>query len=368
MQQFTMTLKKYRYLIWINDMKKCKGCGAVLQNTDAHQIGYTPKLSGDYCQRCFRLMHYDDLTVSMRKGIDPDEVMAQIAKTDALILWVVDLFDFEASMIPGLNRFLLGKDIILLANKRDLLPATMSEEKIARFVFSRLKEMGIQIQNLIITSAFDKDSIDEIHHAIDQYANNRPTLIMGKANAGKSTLLNRLTATETLTMSRYPGTTIDFNTIEADGYTYIDTPGIEISHSMLMEVKEEDLKKILPDRRLKPTVFQVNKDQSFAIGGLARIDLIGCEHASVVFYMNQALFLHRGKVSAADELWQNHYGELLVPTTIEHHFRKHTIRKEMDKMDVVIDGLGWICVHGAIQNVSVYVNEDVNVTFRKAML
>ena len=40
----------------------------------------------------------------------------------------------------------------------------------------------------------------------------------------------------------------------------------------------------------------------------------------------------------------------------------------MDKMDIVIDGLGWVCVHGTMRNVDVYVPENVNVTFRKAML
>ena len=126
-------------------MKKCKGCGAILQSKDQNAPGYTPKENSDYCQRCFRLIHYDDLMISMRKGIDPDVVMDRISQSDALILWVVDLFDFEAGIIPGLNRHLIGKDIIMVCTKRDILPDTLSEEKIARFVFSRLKENGISI-------------------------------------------------------------------------------------------------------------------------------------------------------------------------------------------------------------------------------
>ena len=41
-------------------MKKCKGCGAILQSKDQNAPGYTPKENSDYCQRCFRLIHYDD--------------------------------------------------------------------------------------------------------------------------------------------------------------------------------------------------------------------------------------------------------------------------------------------------------------------
>jgi hypothetical protein len=67
-------------------MTNCKGCGAVFQSTDPNAPGYTPKEGSEYCQRCFRLMHYDDLTISMRQGIDPDEVMHRIAEMDCLDL------------------------------------------------------------------------------------------------------------------------------------------------------------------------------------------------------------------------------------------------------------------------------------------
>lgn len=349
-------------------MTICKGCGIGLQSKDANAPGYTPKENSEYCQRCFRLMHYDDLTVSMRKGIDPDSVLERIKDSNALILWVVDLFDFEAGMIPGLNRLLLEKDIVMICTKRDILPDTLSEEKIARFVFSRLKEQGIRIQTLILTSKIEAMGVEEVKDAVNMYRKNRDVLVMGKANSGKSTLLNNLIGTNTLTMSRYPGTTLDFNEIMIDGIKYIDTPGIEISKSLLMEVQEEDLKQILPSRTLKPQVYQLRDDQSFAIGGLVRLDLFGCDHASCVFYISDALKIHRGKVSGAEALWKKHYGTLFKPVPNENKFKKYSIRKTMDKMDVVVDGLGWACVHGQISTVTVYVPQNVNVTFRKAML
>ena len=113
----------------------------------------------------------------MRKGIDPDVVMDRISQSDALILWVVDLFDFEASIIPGLNRHLIGKDIIMVCTKRDILPDTLSEEKIARFVFSRLKENGISIKSLILTSKLERMGVDEVKQAVQLYRKNRAASI-----------------------------------------------------------------------------------------------------------------------------------------------------------------------------------------------
>lgn len=46
--------------------------------------------------------------ISMQKGIDGAQVLQRIARYDALILWVVDIFDFEANMLPGLSRHLPG--------------------------------------------------------------------------------------------------------------------------------------------------------------------------------------------------------------------------------------------------------------------
>ncbi|NCB34022.1 MAG: GTP-binding protein, partial [Erysipelotrichia bacterium] len=215
-------------------MAVCKGCGAVLQNNDPKAVGYTPKDGSEYCQRCFRLMHYDDLTVSMRTGIDPDAIISEISGMNALVLWVVDLFDFEAGMIPGLSRKLPGKDIVMVCAKRDILPATLNHEKIARFVFARLKELNIQVKGLVLTSKLRSEGIEEVREAIRMLGHGRPVVVIGRANSGKSTLLNHLLGSDILTSSRYPGTTLEMNRIEQDGVVYVDTPGIEIENSLLM--------------------------------------------------------------------------------------------------------------------------------------
>ena len=63
--------------------KICKGCGVVLQSSDAAAIGYTPKMEADYCQRCFRIRHYDDVVISIfvngpRLNTLPVKVYAQL--------------------------------------------------------------------------------------------------------------------------------------------------------------------------------------------------------------------------------------------------------------------------------------------------
>lgn len=349
-------------------MKKCKGCGILMQTSDPKLSGYTPKENSDYCQRCFRLTHYDDLMYSMKKGIDPDAVLDQIVNRKGLIVWVVDLFDFEANLIEGLNRKLNGRDIILAGTKKDLLPETLKPQKIADFIFSRLKDENIRVKELVLLARNDQDGLEDLWEAIEDNRKGQDVILMGRANAGKSTLLNRLMAEDALTISRYPGTTLDFNEMDINGIHFIDTPGIEIDHSILMNVDESELKTIIPSTALKPTVFQLKGDQSFAIGGLARIDLKGCEKASCVFYCSDRLQLQRSKLENADALWEKHYGKMLKPVATEKQFARFTTTKKDDKMDVVIDGLGWACISGTVQNVTVHVPKGVGMTFRKAMI
>ncbi len=347
---------------------KCKGCGIELCYDDPQMLGYTPKKGSEYCKRCFRLTHYDDLQISMKTGIDPDKIIEQINQRDALILWVVDLFDFESNMIEGLNRHLPQKDILMVATKRDLLPETLGNEKLAKFIFERLKTFGIHLNGLIVTGKNIKEGSEEVLSAVEKLSNGKEILVIGKANAGKSTLLNALMEKDELTSSRYPGTTLDFNPLEIQGYHFVDTPGLEGKKTMLMSVDEKELKTILPFEAIKPRGYQCKGNQSFAIAGLARIDLMGCENASVVFYVSNRCSIHRGKVENADELWDNHYGELLTPTPNKKEFTKSRIPMTKEKLDVVIDGLGWVSISGTVKTIEVHYPKDVNTTFRKAMI
>lgn len=359
--------------------KRCKGCGVELQSEDKQALGYTPKRDADYCQRCFRIQHYDDVTISMKQGIDSDAVLSKIAEKDALILWVVDLFDFEANIVAGINRHLSGKDIILVGTKRDLLPDTLGNQKLGQFIIRRLKEQGITIQGIVVCADLargkasnDNTSIEEVQEAILRYRKGRDVVVMGMANAGKSTLLNAFLGKQELTTSRYPGTTLDFVAIDMQEYTLYDTPGLTRFDSLLTLVSDNVLKTVLPSKRLKARNYQLHKSQSLAVGGLARLDLIGCVKVSCVGYFSSNLTIHRGKQEKADALWEAHMGELLAPVVAQeddfHTMKKFTHPHTDDKLDVVIHGLGWFCISGEFEEISIYVPRGVNVTFRKAMI
>ena len=89
----------------------CVGCGAAVQTTDKDALGYTPASAlkkglenGEvYCQRCFRLRHYNEIAPVSLSDDDFLKLLTSISDTDSLIVYVVDIFDVNGSMIPGVS-------------------------------------------------------------------------------------------------------------------------------------------------------------------------------------------------------------------------------------------------------------------------
>ena len=77
--------------------------------------------------------------------------------------------------------------------------------------------------------------------------NDRDVVIMGQANAGKSTLINAISDSD-ITISRYPGTTLDLITIDMEEYNIYDTPGLIRKDNMQYFVDENQLKKVIPSK------------------------------------------------------------------------------------------------------------------------
>ena len=51
-------------------MNKCSGCGAILQNEDINALGYTRNISGNLCERCFRIKNYGDYKLVDKDNFD----------------------------------------------------------------------------------------------------------------------------------------------------------------------------------------------------------------------------------------------------------------------------------------------------------
>jgi ribosome biogenesis GTPase YqeH len=364
---------------------KCSGCGIRLQTAQPEQPGYVPEKALDkepvICQRCFRIKNYNE---SSSVTVDQDEFLAlltRIGDKDALVIHIVDLFDFEGSLISGLQRFVGSNPVLLAVNKTDLLPKVTNWNKIRNWVQKQAKEQGLRTTDIILCSAKKNQGFDRLLEAVAEQRGSRDVYVVGATNVGKSTLINRLIRDysdleQELTTSRYPGTTLDMVNIPLDdGHFIIDTPGIVYPWRFSEIVSRKDLAAVMPDKPLKPAVYQLDSGQTLFFGGMARFDFIEGAHQSFTCYISGGLKIHRTKLEKADDLYANHVGELLSPPSKEDaeampDWTRHEFRiPKGSESDIYISGLGWIKVNGnSGALVAVHVPRGIRVLVRPSLI
>ncbi|MDR2833553.1 MAG: ribosome biogenesis GTPase YqeH [Streptococcaceae bacterium] len=369
----------------MNEELICIGCGAHIQTEDKEGLGYLPKSayekgkdSGEiYCQRCFRLRHYNEIQDVHLTDDDFLRLLNEIGSKDALIVNVVDIFDFNGSIIPGLHRFVGANPVLLVGNKVDILPKSLKAPKMIQWMKERAHEEGLRPVDVLLTSAKKSHDISQLLDAIEEHRNGRDVYVVGVTNVGKSTLINKIIkqtagVQDLITTSRFPGTTLDKIEIPLeDGKFMIDTPGIIHRHQMAHYLGKKDLNIIAPQKEIKPKVYQLNEGQTLFLDGLARFDFIQGQKQGFIAYVSNDVNIHRTKLEKATEFYDKHKGGLLQPPRPEEveNFPELS-RFEIsikEKTDIVFAGLGWIRVSGPAV-VAGWAPRGVDVITRKALI
>lgn len=362
----------------------CAGCGADIQTEDPAKTGYVPssalKRNTLICQRCFRLKHYNEVQDVPLESKDFTNKLHELGKRDALIVKIVDVFDFEGSWIPGFQRYIGKNDVLLLVNKIDLLPKSVNKNKLKDWIQRTAKEHGLRAKEVLFISAEKNSCIKEAASLMDDLRNGKDVYITGCTNVGKSTFINSLIQEfdgddeQLITTSYFPGTTLDMIDLPLDGGSRLyDTPGIINNKQMAHYVTNKELKQIMPAKEIKPRVYQLNEKQSLFIAGLARIDFSQGTPNSFVAYFANDLLIHRTKQEKADQIYREHVGEFLNPPGKESlkdmpAFVKHSFTVKNGKTDIVISGLGWITVTEPRAEIEVYAPKGVGVSLREAVI
>lgn len=363
----------------------CAGCGVRLQTADAGKIGYIPvqalERQPTVCQRCFRIKHYNEISPIAVNSDEFLKMIGNVAYTDALVVNIVDLFDFEGSLMSGLPRFVGNNPVVLAVNKIDLLPKSVNLNRVRNWAQKQAKEQGLKTVDVVLCSAKKNIGFEHVIESIGRHRRGRDVYVVGATNVGKSTLINRLIRDHSdldaeLTTSPYPGTTLDVVKIPLDdGKFIIDTPGIVYRHRLSEVVAKRDLGVILPEKEIKPIVYQLNERQTLFFGALARFDFVKGSSQSFACYMSNALNIHRTKLERADELYEQHKGELLKPPDKDHLDRlppliRHSLRIPRGaQKDVLVSGLGWIKVNGDTgADVELYAPQGIKVVVRDSLI
>jgi ribosome biogenesis GTPase A len=276
------------------------------------------------CQRCYRLQQYGKVEHSLRPGwsnhdlLTPEHfeiLLSNIKNIKTVVLCLVDIFDLEGSILSNLKQIVGNNPVIIAANKVDLLPNDVSEVRIVSTIydivkrtcrffspneysdrhFGKMHSIGDGVltrQDVMLISCQAGYGLDRLMNTIVNLAqeHGNSVHVMGAANSGKSSLINRLlepsqkpqyggkrqkkSTAPLVTVSNLPGTTLDFLKIKLpNGITVVDTPGLISKGHITSKLTTEELKQVIPVKPIKPITLRVVEGKCVLIGGLARIEL-----------------------------------------------------------------------------------------------
>lgn len=372
----------------MNVEKICYGCGACLQTELSNEAGYVPieKLTTDVakimCQRCFKLAHYGFISAENRELKSSLEHFADLRAQDVLIVYVVDIFDYLGSEIPNLSSIIGQNELILVANKVDILPKSVKKQKLIAWLAKQTKKNNLYPVAVELVSAKTGAGIASVLGKIEMLRKNKDVYVIGVANVGKSFFLNTLVKIQQgkvnlhsqLTTSVYAGTTLRPLKLPLDEKNFlIDTPGFINERQLTYGMSKRSLDAVLPKKELKVRTYQLNAKQSLLFGGCARIDFNKGARNSFSCYISNDIDIHRTKLNNATNFYEKHLGTLLTPPNkaelatfpklVEHNF---FLKKK--NVDLVFSGLGWVAVAGAEAAVTVYAPQGVDVLLRDAII
>lgn len=258
-------------------MNKCIGCGSILQDTDKNKDGYVLDINDKLCQRCFRIRYYNEYKNTIRDNNDYLKILDSI-NNDDLVVYVTSLLDIRLDYIDSF------KNVIVVLTKRDILPKSVKDEKLIKYIKSRYNPLEV-----IVVSSVKNYNIDYLFDILRQYKK-KNIYVVGTTNGGKSTLINKLIKNYSdndvvITSSMYPSTTLDKIEINILGLNIIDTPGLINKGSIVNYIDNNLLKKITIKKEIKPKTYQLNGKGSVLIEDLIRLDY-DTKGTSMTIYVN----------------------------------------------------------------------------------
>jgi hypothetical protein len=237
------------------------------------------------CKRCHSLQNFGKVEESLRPGWTEEPTLSQeqfrellrpISQKPAVVIALIDLFDFSGSVLRELDGIAGDNPVIVAANKADLLPSQMGKQRVENWVRRELEYMGVRslanIGGARLVSCKTGEGVADMLRKARELAEvmDGDVYVVGAANAGKSTLINNILSRNqddqnrplgkiragnrnalkgAVTTSPLPGTTLKFIKIDlGDGRSLYDTPGLLVPGTITQLLTPEELKIVCPKK------------------------------------------------------------------------------------------------------------------------
>lgn len=262
-------------------IKKCHGCGVILQDTNKKALGYVNNIENNLCQRCFRLKHYGEYQKSLIP-MNLDKFINKLNTDKKNIVFIVDFFNINKYTMDIFKN--INQEKILVITKSDLIFKSIKSEKIISFI----RKYYNVIEKILFVSAYKKNNINELINYLET-KNNNIFYFVGLTNSGKSSLINTILQTDNITTSIMPNTTLKNIKVSYKNLLIYDTPGINYENFDYQDINFN--KKINTKKFIKPITYQTKENFNLNIEN--KINIWTNNKNSFTLYCSNELILNK---------------------------------------------------------------------------
>lgn len=365
----------------IAQIRRCYSCGAVLQSDDPTKEGYVKKETLEnasqhflFCDRCFELERYQNKSNDPEVSEDYIRFLSDAKRKNALLVYVVNLFSFEASFSVQINAIIQDMDILVVGNKFDLLPESCTEDETKEYVAHRFRASGIHLtkDDVVLGTATTDENAKHILSRIFELRNGRDVYVIGASMSGKTTLVQSFLrvysnmSKGTISTHLYPKTKLSVMEIPLSSKTSLyDAPGISINNSILYNLDKATLKQIYLTKAVEAKKISLEEGQVLCLGGIAYVQLIKGKKTDFKCYFHDHVELKKLAGQHVDEKFiQLVLRKRLIPSLPRIHSGRDldvfeiTIT-ETNYRDIGIQGYGWLNFKAANQTFRICIPKGV---------
>ena len=344
---------------------RCYHCGAILQCENENEKGYiipeslhraTP-IQIIYCDRCFETMKaFNNSELEQKVDQEVLKILDDAYATDALIIWVVDLFSFNGTLNSEIAKKVKKLNVVAVGNKRDLFPANVKEESLVEYLVETFNAYGIKPKSVRLLGATNKIDSKELIDSMNAARKGHDVYMIGNSTSGKTSIINRAmkgfenkTSRQIKTIT-YPGTSVNVLEIPLSRSSFFyELPGISQTTSATGKLEKDVIRQIVPKKAVKVVTRSMSAGDALMVGSLAAFEVIKGKATNYRFYSAEGVETRKVQSKKLDDyINENNIRRFARPVSerlvsfLDYDMFEYAMENDKKWHDIAIEGLGWL--------------------------
>ena len=344
---------------------RCYHCGAILQCENENEKGYiipeslhraTP-IQIIYCDRCFETMKaFNNSELEQKVDQEVLKILDDAFATDALIIWVVDLFSFNGTLNSEIAKKVKKLNVIVVGNKRDLFPLNVKDESLVEYLNVTFNAYGIKPKSVRLLGATNKIDSKELIDSMNTARKGHDVYMIGNSTSGKTSIINRAMkgfenkTTRQIKTITYPGTSVNVLEIPLSRSSFFyELPGISQTTSATGKLEKDVVRQIVPKKAVKFITRTMSAGDALMVGSLAAFEIIKGKTTNYRFYSAEGVETRKVQSKKLDDyISENNIRRFARPVSerlvsfLDYDMFEYAMENDKKWHDIAIEGLGWL--------------------------